>query len=106
MVPPPEGYHESFWALPENIRYAEFLEDNLSVFLSPVSYRRKMKPNLLMSKYVGTRSSDQCRSHHQKMMKYHRSIPNIIAHIRELEARSKLTALNAQKKAEQPPEPQ
>jgi hypothetical protein len=43
-----------------------------------------MKINVLMSEAIRTRSADQCRSHHQKMVKYHRDIPNIIAHIREL----------------------
>lgn len=37
-----------------------------------------------MSRQVRTRTADQCRSHHQKMMKYHRDIPNIIAHVQSL----------------------
>jgi hypothetical protein len=43
-----------------------------------------MKINVLMSAAVKTRSADQCRSHHQKMIKYHRDIPNIITHIQSL----------------------
>lgn len=43
-----------------------------------------MKINVLMSQWVKTRSPDQCRSHHQKMIKYHRDITNIIRHIRSL----------------------
>jgi len=43
-----------------------------------------MKINVLMSQEVKTRSPDQCRSHHQKMMHYHHSIPNIIKHIDDL----------------------
>ena len=31
-----------------------------------------------MAKYIKTRSSGQCRSHHQKMLKKHGSIDNII----------------------------
>jgi hypothetical protein len=43
--------------------------------------RRDSKINVLMSKAIGTRSADQCRSHHQKMIKYHTDIPTIIAHV-------------------------
>jgi hypothetical protein len=38
-----------------------------------------------MSKLITSRNPDQCRSHHQKMIKYHNSIPEIIAHISDLE---------------------
>jgi hypothetical protein len=38
-----------------------------------------------MSRAIGTRSPAQCRSHHQKMMKYHESIPKIIQHILRLQ---------------------
>jgi hypothetical protein len=38
----------------------------------------------MMSAHVGTRSPDQCRSHHQKMMKHHPNIPSIVSHIRSL----------------------
>lgn len=33
-----------------------------------------------MSQQVKTRSADQCRSHHQKVLKYHHSIEEIIQH--------------------------
>jgi hypothetical protein len=46
--------------------------------------RRDSKINVLMSKAIHTRSADQCRSHHQKMIKYHGDIPNIIAHVAAL----------------------
>jgi hypothetical protein len=35
----------------------------------------------MLSVYVKTRNPDQCRSHHQKMMKYHESIAGICEHI-------------------------
>ena len=38
-----------------------------------------------MSKLITSRNPDQCRSHHQKMMKYHNSISEIIAHITMLD---------------------
>lgn len=73
----------------ENIRYAEFMEQNLSMFQAPMRERRQLKPNLMMSRYIKTRNSDQCRSHHQKMMKYHRTVPEIIAYIKDLKERYK-----------------
>lgn len=38
-----------------------------------------------MSRAVVTRSPDQCRSHHQKMMKYHHSLSNIVTYIQGLQ---------------------
>ena len=40
------------------------------------------KPFKLISKGVPKRNSEQCRSHHQKMLKKFKSIENIIAHFR------------------------
>jgi hypothetical protein len=37
-----------------------------------------------MNEAIKTRSADQCRSHHQKMMKHHKDIPHIIEHIQTL----------------------
>lgn len=37
-----------------------------------------------MSEYVKSRTAEQCRSHHQKMIKFHGSIENIIYHIKWL----------------------
>ena len=37
-----------------------------------------------MNEAIKTRSADQCRSHHQKMMKHHPNIPSIVSHIRSL----------------------
>jgi hypothetical protein len=34
-----------------------------------------------MSQYIKTRSSDQCRSHHQKMKKNYSDVLSIIRHI-------------------------
>jgi len=42
------------------------------------SLRRSQKLFLQMSKFIGTRSPDQCRSHHQKTMKYHHTIDGVI----------------------------
>jgi hypothetical protein len=42
------------------------------------STRRSQKLFIQMSKWVKTRTPDQCRSHHQKTMKYHHTIDETI----------------------------
>ena len=69
------------WSLEENLKYKSFLENNLQLFQTGAAVRRLVKVNVMISQEVGTRSSDQCRSHHQKMMKYHRTVPNVIEYI-------------------------
>lgn len=73
------------WLFEENLRYKSFLEKNLHLFESDSSVRRQARVNVMVSREVGTRSSDQCRSHHQKMMKYHKTVPNIIEYIASLQ---------------------
>jgi hypothetical protein len=44
-----------------------------------------------MSKHVATRSHEQCRSHHQKMIKNYKSVDAIIQHLsQELEQKNNL----------------
>jgi len=43
-----------------------------------------LKVNVKMSRAVQTRTAEQCRSHHQKMLKYHRSNEEIIEFIGDL----------------------
>jgi len=47
-------------------------------------HRKSQKVNQKMSKFIKTRSGEQCRSHHQKMMKYHNDIPSIISYVNAL----------------------
>ena len=47
------------------------------------SLRRAQKIFILMSQEVKTRSADQCRSHHQKIMKYHHTIDGAIKYFSE-----------------------
>jgi len=51
------------------------------MFESPKENRRTLKVNKLLSLHIKTRSPDQCRSHHQKMIKYHQSIEGILHHV-------------------------
>jgi hypothetical protein len=40
--------------------------------------RRSQKMFIQMSRAVKTRTADQCRSHHQKILKYHNSIDETV----------------------------
>ena len=39
----------------------------------------------MMSKAIGTRSHEQCRSHHQKMIKHYKNLDGIIDHLEKNE---------------------
>lgn len=67
----------------ENLRYIQFLKKNARLFDLPLVKRKAMKINQRMSRAVKTRSSLQCQSHHQKMMKFHMSIEAITARIEQ-----------------------
>ena len=61
-----------------------FLLEKGQLFDSNSIQRKAIKINVQMSEAIKTRSPDQCRSHHQKMMKHHKDIPRIIQHIQKL----------------------
>ena len=62
----------------ENIKYIEFIKKNLVIVEQTIENKGKNKINKRMSKYMKSRSPQQCRSHHQKMLKYHLNIKGII----------------------------
>ncbi len=55
----------------------DFLKESKDV-INDFKYRREMKIFKQMSQYVKTRTPDQCRSHHQKVQKLHKTISDII----------------------------
>ena len=65
------------WTKIEQKAYILFLEENKQEMGSKSS-RKSQKVFLKMSLLVKTRSPDQCRSHHQKVLKYHGKIDEII----------------------------
>lgn len=79
------SFNRSLWTLAQNTAYKQFLMGNSKLFDQDRQGRKILKINVMMSRLIKSRSADQCRSHHQKMMKYHRSIPQIIRHIEELQ---------------------
>ena len=81
-----KGFNSSLWKPEENTGYMCFLVENYQLFLLSNNERRLRKINVLMSETIKTRSPDQCRSHHQKMMKFHHDIPSIVEYIRSIRA--------------------
>ena len=67
------------WKPQENSKYVQFLRENMSLFEKNREDKRLMKINILMSNYVKSKNSNQCRSHHQKMLAHYKTIENIIA---------------------------
>jgi hypothetical protein len=67
-----------YWNSDENKRYLEFLQLHPGVFELPVSEKKNIRVNVMMSKKVKTRTPQQCHSHHQKMMKKYGNVQNII----------------------------
>lgn len=67
------------WTPSEQRLYIQFLKEHMEDMGNKVA-RKSNKVFLKMSKLVKTRSADQCRSHHQKILKYHYSLELIIKH--------------------------
>jgi len=74
-------FNNSTWTLQENILYKEFMINHKHWFGLGKEQRRAIKINVLMSKFVKTRTSEQCRSHHQKMILHHGDLDSIVAYI-------------------------
>ena len=62
----------------EQKRYIDFLLENLDSFELSASDRRMMGINSKMSRAIKSRDTNQCRSHHQKMLTKFGSIERTI----------------------------
>ena len=74
---------EGKWSGKEEVKYVKFLQKHLEIMECKAS-RKKHKIFNEMAKWMRTRNSEQCRSHHQKKLHYHQSIRNIISHYHEV----------------------
>ena len=70
-----EQYH---WSKAEHELYLMFLRKNKKLFSLSLERRKVIKPHVLMGEYISTKSSKQCRSHHQKMMIKYETIDEIL----------------------------
>lgn len=69
------------WSYNENKRYHWFLEIYNHHFINK-HLRRTDKIFKTMEIFLGTREAEQCRSHHQKMEKKHKTFQEILLHLR------------------------
>jgi hypothetical protein len=67
-------YQNQRWNAEENFRYALFLKNYLILMASSSKIKRKYHLYRAMSCAIQSRSPDQCRSHHQKMMRSFKSL--------------------------------
>ena len=65
------------WTREEQRAYIQFIRENMSEMETKLM-RKSRKVFLNMSKLVRTRTADQCRSHHQKILLYHKSLEEIV----------------------------
>jgi hypothetical protein len=64
-------YNDQHWNSQENSKYVAFLALYIDLFKSDPNRKRKYHLNRMASKFIGSRSPIQCRSHHQRMLKAH-----------------------------------
>jgi hypothetical protein len=61
------GKNKGRWSLEEHKKYYDFIKTNRNLLLKN-DRRRFNKVFMVMSNYVKTRTADQCRTHHQKLL--------------------------------------
>lgn len=76
------GKRNGIWTLVESEKYKNFLKRYRTIFLEH-RLRRCNQIFVKMSEKLKSREPLQCRSHHQKMLKKHRTIDQIISHFEE-----------------------
>lgn len=54
------------------------------LFNLPLEEKKKIKVNVLLSKRIPSRTSTQCRSHHQKMVQKYSSIEKVIEELNKI----------------------
>ena len=67
------------WSGKEEVKYIRYLKENIEL-MKDKENRIKNQLFAKMAKQIKSRTSDQCRSHHHKLMEYYHSIENIILH--------------------------
>lgn len=62
------GYSSGEWTLREIKLYHRFLSTHIPEFTDPM-LRKRNKVFIKLADFIGSRTADQCRSHHQKATK-------------------------------------
>ena len=66
------------WTQHEHHMYINFLTKKSHLLSLSLNDKKKAQPLRKMAEFIGSKDARQCRSHHQKMMKRHKSIDNIV----------------------------
>jgi hypothetical protein len=90
-----------FWNDKEQRRYVNFLVERKSIMELPPNSRKSKKVHQKMSTMVRSRSSLQCRSHHQKMIKKYGSVSAIIGEFKDLIRPSALKKLDKKRETKE-----
>jgi hypothetical protein len=72
------------WSEKEKKKYVNFLAKKKHFFELSLSSRKAKGIHVKMSKVIISRTSSQCRSHHQKLIAKYGTVENIIFHFRDL----------------------
>ena len=65
------------WSITENQKYIKFLRQYKNQ-VEDTFMGKKHKIYKLMSGFIGSRTPEQCRGHHRKMLKFYNSVEGII----------------------------
>ena len=70
------------WTPQQNEAYIDFLLDNLSILEQKEGRKARCFFKNMSESMGGVKNNEQCRSHHQKMMKHYGNVRSIIDHFR------------------------
>ena len=66
------------WNKRETIKYCSFIKENEKILSMPLK-RQKQKIYNEMQSFIQSRTKEQCKSHHQKMLHKYKSISKILS---------------------------
>ena len=81
----PKHKHDQYkrWGEDENNAYANFLENHRDEFVIEKGRKRKNLFIHMAEELDHIRDNEQCRTHHEKMMKKYKSVENIISNFKQ-----------------------
>ena len=78
-IPKPRKKLASHWDVVEQSRYLTFLKQRKEIFHGSFKEKKGKKIFHRLSTFIKTRTSVQCKSHHQKMIKRYGTVEMIIS---------------------------
>ena len=84
-------YH---WSLTEQKKYVNFVAERRETFVLCSKDKRVKGIHQKMSKFIKSRNSTQCRSHHQKMLQKFETVDGILENMKKFIYKKNLVKLN------------